>query len=163
MIAIGKILRPWGIKGELKVKPYNEDAFVNLKKAYIDGQTYVIKKLGVRMGYAYILLDEFDTPDKAEFFRDKEIFADKSVLGILADDEYLIGEMIGLLVVDDTGAEWGKIVSIEQYGSADIYTVVGVKGENRFPFLKDIVKDINFESKTMTVYLDKLSEVVVCG
>lgn len=156
-------MKPWGLKGEVKVKPYNEEAFRDLKKIYIDQKTYLVKTSGVRMGYAYLLLEDFDTPEKSEIFRDKEIFADKSVLGILGADEYLIGEMLGLLVVDDTGDEWGRIVSVEQYGSADVYTVVGRKGENRFPFLSDLVKKIDFEEKIMTVFLEKLEEVVVCG
>ena len=163
MIAIGKILKPWGIKGEVKVSPYNQNAFEGLKEVWIDEKVYTLKKCSVRVGYAYLLIEGFDTPEASERLRDKELFAPKDVLGALNADEYLIEDMIGLLVVDDTGCEWGKVVSIEQYGSADVYTVVGRKGENRFPFLSELIKDINLEKRVMTVSSEKLSEVVVCG
>ena len=163
MIEIGKILKPWGLKGEIKVKPYNEEAFKDLKEVFVDGKALEITKLSVRMGYAYLKIAGVDTPESAEVFRGEEISADKSVLGKLNKDEYLIDDMLGLLVLDDTGVEWGKIVSIEQYGSADVYTVVGRRGENRFPFLDDLIKNIDLKNKVMTVFADKLSEVVVCG
>ena len=57
---IGKIVKPQGVKGELKVYPAdtNLDIYKNLKEIYIeDSQTPIkLNKLSLRQGFMYITI-----------------------------------------------------------------------------------------------------------
>ena len=55
-LTVGLIVKPQGIRGELKVKPYTDDAevFRALKSVYIDGIEYRVLNVRTGGGAAYL-------------------------------------------------------------------------------------------------------------
>ncbi|MBQ9781803.1 MAG: 16S rRNA processing protein RimM, partial [Clostridia bacterium] len=77
-ILIGTVLKPHGIKGELKIK-YFADSFASIKNCkvvFIDGKEYKVTKLKLDSGdFAFLGLDGVIDRNMSELFRNKEVYA----------------------------------------------------------------------------------------
>ena len=163
LIKIAKVLKPQGIKGEMKLEPIIKDMdfFKTLKYVIVGGKTYNIKSATARQGFAYIMVEGIVEPNGVETLRNKIVEVKREDGPQLAEQEYLIEDMIGVKVFDESGVEYGEITDIAQYGAADVYTIVGRRGMHTFPFVKDMVVSIDMMSKTMVVNGERLKEVMI--
>ena len=161
-IEFAKVLKPQGIKGEVKVENFISDLdFLHaLKQFYIGDVIYNIKKMRTDGKYAYILTEEITDRNHAELLRNRVLFADKELL-IAKDDEFFISDLEDCCVVDEENNIIGYVESIEKYGSADIVNILLGGALKSFPFLKAILKEVDVKNKKIVVYKDKLEEVLV--
>ena len=100
LVAIGTVLKPRGLQGELKVEmTYNRPAiFHDLTTVTLAGQIYHVARGNVQNGFAYLRLVGIDTIEKAEKFRNQNIMVEDTALH-LQEDEVLSSELIGFEVV----------------------------------------------------------------
>lgn len=161
-IEFAKVLKPQGIKGEVKVENFISDLdFLNaLKQFYIDNAVYNIKKIRIDGKYAYIQTQEIIDRNQADMLRNKILLADKALL-TAKEDEFFISDLENCCVVDEENNIIGYVESVEKYGSADIINILKGGALRSFPFLKAILKEIDLENKKIVVYKDKLDEVLV--
>ncbi len=150
-IIIGEILKPQGIKGEVKVKMKEEDFFSDLSFVYLKNERFNIKNLVIRGGYAYVKFEGCEDRNKAELLRGIKLKVDKEDLPEFKDNEYLIEDLINLLVVDEENYEIGVVEDILQYGATDIVVTGGKYGKWQFPLVKEIVLAVDVENKKMVV------------
>ena len=72
----------------------------------------------------------------------------------LKKDEYFIADLIGLQVTSDEGEALGEISDVLQTGANDVYVIKTPEGEEiLLPAIKDCVKAVDIEGKTMEVHL----------
>lgn len=150
-IVIGEILKPQGIKGEVKVKMKEEEFFSNLSFVYLKSEKTNITNLVIRGGYAYIKFEGCEDRNKAELLRGIRLKVDRECLPTFGDDEYLIEDLIELSVVDEEGFEIGEVKDILQYGATDIVVTGGKYGKWQFPLIKDIVVSVKISEKKIVV------------
>ncbi len=162
LLDIGKVLKPQGLKGEMKIEPIINDMnyFKNIKYVIID-QEYKVKSSFVRQGYIYITLSGFEDINLVEKFRNKILKVKREDAPKLEYNEFFIVDMIGVKVFDENGVEYGEIIDIDQYGAADVYTISGRKGVHSFPFVKDMVISVDIVGKTLLVKADRIKEVLI--
>ena len=163
LLKIAKVLKPQGIKGEMKLEPIIKDMdfFKTLKYVIINGKTYNIKSAAARQGFAYIMVEGIVEPNGVEALRNKIVEVKREDGPALNEQEFYIEDMLGVKVFDESGVEYGEITDIAQYGAADVYTMVGRKGVHTFPFVKDMVISVDMMSRTMVVKAERLKEVMV--
>lgn len=151
-IEVGKILKPQGIKGEMKVVLFiSYDRFKGLKQVTINNRVYDVKSAVERLGFVYMTLDGVNDRNEALELHSMSIFAECEEI-TLEDGECFVQDMIGMEVY--VGEEcYGNILSIEQYGSADVITIQGKFGKWQFPYLADLVVRLDMENKKL--YLDE--------
>ena len=163
-IAVGLVVKPQGIKGELKVRPLinDPDWLSTLKYVYISGEDgkRAVLSVSVRFGFAYIMLDGIADMSTAELFRDKELLVLKEDAYKPGADEYFIEELIDLKIMSADGTMLGRVKRVENFGASDVITAHTIWGEVMFPFLGHIVLDINLTDEQMTVDKEKLLEVI---
>lgn len=98
------------------------------------------ESVAFRQGSAYIKFEGIDSRIDAEKFRNKEISLDKDVIESFMEDEILVDDLIGLNICDEEGFPVGQIVDYENYGAADILTILENGHEFQVPFIKEIFK-----------------------
>ena len=78
-LVVGEVLRPHGIAGMLKIRPYVDDKkrFLDLKKVYIDGETHKVLKASVAADAVYVCLSGVADRNAAELFRGKFLEIDR--------------------------------------------------------------------------------------
>ena len=76
-IVIGEILKPQGIRGELKIKPLLDDVALvkKFRKVYIGGAEYKVLSARYDTGAAYLALSGVADRNAAELLRGKEVEA----------------------------------------------------------------------------------------
>ena len=72
----------------------------------------------------------------------------------LKENEYFIADLIGLSVVSVEGEELGILEDVLSTGANDVY-VVKKEGtpDLLLPAIKDCIRNVDFDSQTMTVYV----------
>ena len=141
-LPIAKIVRPHGLKGEVKVRPLvDEDVNmtefkkVYLGKANIPSQVLSVKPLN---GFFSIGLDTLSSIDEAEKYRNQFILVDR------ADYPQLFGQLrasdiIGYELKSEEGELLGNVVAYNDYGASTILTI-GFGGMNyQIPMVEEIV------------------------
>lgn len=146
-LTIGKVLRPRGIKGVVKIETYSGNAsrLLTLKTLTVGGERMNVESLSAEGAYLYAKLAGVDTADAAEALRGKEVKAERKELPAPPDGRYYIVDILGADVWSD-GDKIGELVDVLQYGSADVYVVKTADGEMSFPALKEVVKEIDVEN-----------------
>ena len=124
-VIIGRVLKPRGLKGELKIQILTNrvDIFKSLKSATIDNREYELKSSSVQGEFAYITIAGIETIDGAEKFRNKQIAVDRALFK-LAPDEVLDVDIIGMTVFTESGKEVG-IVDEVMVNGASVFFVIG--------------------------------------
>lgn len=69
----------------------------------------------------------------------------------LPADTYYWHQLIGLLAMDEAGAELGQVVEIFRAGENEVYRIDGPGGELLVPALRDVVRSIDLEARRMVV------------
>ena len=161
-IEIGKVLKAQGIKGEVKLSCYLDDASMlkNVKQLYIGSQSYAVAHFRADGAFCYVLLSGVADRNAAEALRNWTVYADKESLA-LQEDRYFIDDLVGCLVTLENGKSIGTVKEILQNGAADVFVCDGEKGEILFPFLKDLILSVNVDNKQITLDSKRFGEVAV--
>lgn len=157
LIIIGRILREWGLKGELMVLPltFNPERFLKLREVAIQFQGVVEKKKikSVRPHKNHLLLsfDDCEIPEDARKYRSALIKISKSESPELPEGIYYHYQIIGLMVYTPDDVCLGQVDTILETGSNDVYVVRRDDEEYLIPAIQDVIREIDLESKRMIV------------
>jgi len=159
-LKIGLIVKPQGIRGELKVQPLTDDInrFKNLKEVIIDDKTYRVSNTVIAGNMVLVSLDSVIDRNTAETFRGKFLRVTRENAIPLQEGRYFITDIIGCaLMVEEQ--KIGEIIDVFS-ARTDIFTVKCLDGKiMRFPFLKDAIINIDVQSKKIVANKKRLSEI----
>ncbi|HDH98480.1 MAG TPA: 16S rRNA processing protein RimM [Deltaproteobacteria bacterium] len=160
LFALGRIVKPHGIRGEVQVYSYsNVEYFLDYKDIFVQGKygdkvPQRVLKARIKKGQSVILaLEGVVDRTQAGFFVDKEIFLDRAKLPPLPEGEYYRHEIEGLSVVSAEGEKLGILSDVLATGAHDVYVVKGDKGEILVPAVEQMVKKIDLKKGVMVVDL----------
>jgi len=155
--AIGRIRKPHGIKGGLKVSLYNLDVDMlqNLGQLFVNtGTEWKTLHLSACQGHEdHAILTFSEIPDRteAEIYRDLEIYCSRENLPDLDEDEYYIEDLIDCEVFDQDGTSLGRVVEILSPGAHDVLRIVQGQTETLIPLVADWVEDIDITAGRILV------------
>ncbi len=162
LITIGKVLKPWGVRGEVKVQPLTDfpGRFKDLRRVYLvspRGKEIVCEVRSVRyQGDApFIILEGYDAPEKAKAIAGWFIKIPQEEAMPLPEGRYYGFELIGMAVISEAGEKLGEITDIFETGSNDVYVMKRGKKEVYIPAIREIVKKVDREARTMTIHVMK--------
>ena len=167
-LLIGQVLRPQGIKGQVKVRPDTDDPdrFFDLRQVFVKrGNEYCavpVAQVSVREDGVYLNLDGAETRDDAEKQRGLEIYIDRAHAAQLAENETFICDLIGCKALDRQGNELGVVTDVMQPGGNDVYVIKTPKGEMLIPALMFVVPQVNTAEGYIVVDESTLPQVAVC-
>ena len=152
LVAIGTILKPRGLQGELKVGiEYNHpEVFNDLTTVSLGGREYQVVRGSVQNGFAYLRLDGIDSIEKAEKLRNQTVMVEDTALHLQAD-EVLSSTLIGFNVVH-LGKTIGTVTAVENYGAGDFFEIA-VTGKEfvLIPNEDDFIAETNLATRTLVL------------
>ncbi len=166
-LMIGEVLKPQGVKGEVKIKPFaaNHDDFRRWKTLYIkQGESYQPIKARcsrVHDGFAYVTLGECASMEDAEKLRGVQLYVDRAHANPLEEDEVYISDLIGCEGIDGEGKSIGVLQDVLQHGMVDVYVFKGKGKSVMAPALKAVFPTVDVAGKRIEVVREKLDEVAV--
>src|SRR3972149_1435164 len=115
LITIGKVLKPWGVRGEVKVEPLTDfpERFTGLSQVYLTSPVgkqvpCTVKSVRYAGKTPLLVIEGYDTPEKVK---------------PLSEGSYYWFELIGMDVRSEAGEKIGTITEVFQTGSNDVYVV----------------------------------------
>lgn len=160
-LIVGTVLKPQGIRGELKIKPYTDSAetFRKFSRVFLDGEEYRV--LSVRTGDGFVYLGLRGVPDRnaAELLRGKEVTVPRAEAPELPEGSYYIADLLGCEIVAD-GETLGILKDITQ-AATDVYTMSANGREILFPAAKGVVLEVDVGNRRIVVDRRRYLEVAV--
>ena len=160
LISIGKVVKPFGVKGEMKIEPMTDfpERFKDLSRVYLvspAGKEIVCEVKTVRYaGDAPLLVfSGYDSPEKAKVLNGWFVKVPEADLVPLPEGQYYWYELIGMEVISEGGEKLGTIVDIFETGSNDVYVMKRGKQEVYLPATKEVIKRIDRKAKQMVIHL----------
>ena len=159
-VLIGKIVGIHGIKGTNKLRCYSESLSVfSSGRSILVRDTrgretsYEINWVKPHTGTPLVSFKGITNRDQAKTLIGGELFIPQSELPELDEDTYYWHDLIGIEVVTVTGEFLGRIESIIETGSNDVYVVKSDENEVLIPALESVVLEVDLEHKRMQVDL----------
>ncbi len=145
----GRILKPRGLKGDLKVLPETDfpERFLERKHLYVgrtpaDAVEYEVVQASLQKGFAYIRLQGALDRDMAESLAGSNLYVQESDLAELPPDMAWIHELVGLQAFDTEGAEIGVVRDVLDMPAHQVYEIEVADGKRVLvPALEEFVEE----------------------
>lgn len=158
MLRVGVITTTHGVRGEVKVYPTTDDAerFLELEEIWLDTgkERLPLKIQNVKFFKNMVILkfEGYDDINAVQAWRQKDLLVTREQAVKLQEDEYFIGDLIGLHVEDEEGNALGVLRDVLETGANDVY-LVSRPGEKdlMLPAIKECIRKVDLESGIMRV------------
>ena len=158
-VAVGLIVAPWGVRGDVKVEPLTDfpDRFRPGAPLWLQGQRVSVQRSRSSRGYVYLALEGVSTRQDAEALRQRLLEVPEAELKPLRQGQYYHFQLVGLEVFTTNGRGLGRVEEILSTGANDVFIVRGPAGEILLPAIDDVVREVDLEGRRMVV--EPLEEV----
>jgi len=157
MLLLGRVLRPHGLEGVLRVQSYASsiDSFPEgenliLRKPGGDIREYKVLAVNAHKRFVLMKLEGIDSVETAEKYRSADILVEKQAIP-LQEEEFLWEELLGLDVFLATGEQVGRLSQIIPTKGNDIYVIQGEKKEILIPAVHEVIQEIDIEEGKITI------------
>lgn len=153
LLECGKIVNTHGIRGEVKIIPWADDAefICDLSTLYIDGKPFAVRNARPHKGNAIVLLEGIDDMNTAMLLKNKVVYLHRDDVE-LDEDAFFLADVIGLDVVDENGVKLGVLDEILSPSLQDVYVVKGDR-EIMIPAVPEFILETNVDEGYIKVRL----------
>ena len=148
-VIVGAIGGAFGVHGEVRLKSFCADpaAIADYAPLYTeDGRSFaqVVLTGQTKNGFT-ARMDGIVTKEDADALRNTSVYADRSVMPALPDDEFYYADLIGLEVVDTGGTVLGTVLNVMDHGAGDLLEirVPGASDTVLLPFTQEAVPTVD--------------------
>jgi 16S rRNA processing protein RimM len=167
-ISIGKITKPIGLKGYVKVlsltdfpdrfeslkciKLFSEKENFILKNKFSNSEDFYIKDIIFEKAHLRILFDDFDNINSVRSLIGCYLILEESKRKKLESGNFYFYELIGLSVIAKR-KKIGTVESIENYGGQDLFRIKLNENDRDIliPNVNEFVKNIDIEKKFIEI------------
>ena len=159
-VVIGVIAAPHGVRGTVRIRAPGSGR--HLRKgveALVNGQRRrILASRQTPKGFL-VDLEGVDSRDLAASLRGYELVLDREELDAPDEEEFYVGDLVGLEVYDDTGTYIGSVVDILDTPAHEIILVQndGAATEQYIPFSREHVPTIDLEERRILVSLPEVA------
>ncbi len=152
----GKIVTTHGLKGAVKIYPWNDDPeeLLDFDRLYLrKGETALEVEDGWVQGNMVVLkFAGIDTIEQAQKLRGMVLYLDRDDVE-LEEGQHFVQDLLGMEVVDaDDGHVYGKLTDVSKTGANDVYHITFPDGKvHLIPKIPQVVLEINVEQERMVI------------
>ena len=159
-VIIGKVGRPHGLRGELRVFTESEqsEALAHISTIILtlpDGskRTHELRRAKPSQRFWIVSFKGVDDRNLAQELNGAQCSVFRDHLPAISDDEFYYHDVIGLPVKDPEGADLGQVLEIFSNGAHDVL-VYGPSRSKTFmvPLISDFVEDIDVDLGYVTIH-----------
>jgi 16S rRNA processing protein RimM len=148
-LLIGKVAKPHGLCGQVKVQSYasSHESFLAGRKVYLsqgeEMRELVLSEVKVRPRSLFLSFQGVDDRQQAEGLSGASLYIGKKDLKTLPEGEYYWYQLIGSRVYNDQGRFLGIMEGIFPTAAHDIWVIRDGKKELLLPAVGDFVASVN--------------------
>ena len=157
-LVIGEVLKPWGYRGEVKVKLATDfpTRLLKLKTIYLgsDTRAFHVERARLLSGFAVMKFAGLDTPEEVAKLRGQVLQVAAEEAAPLREGQYFHHQIIGLQVWTTDGEHLGSVEAILETGANDVYVVRTLDGRDvLLPAIRDVIREVDLGHERMVVQL----------
>jgi 16S rRNA processing protein RimM len=153
-VAVGRVLGPFGLKGELKVQPLtdNADRFKAGARLWAGQQPITVAASREAQNHLYLMLKGFNDRQSVDKLRHALLQVPETDLPPLPEGEFYRFQLIGMTVVSRDQSLLGTLDEVIETGSNDVYRVRTPDGADLLlPALDDVIVSVDPDARRMVV------------
>jgi 16S rRNA processing protein RimM len=158
LLPIGRVVKPHGVKGKIKVDYFGEDLnrFPPYREVFIKNrvgrlQAYEILEAVPQPPRFILRLKGIEKREEVEALVGKEMLIERRSLSDLKEGEYYWIDILGMVVETEEGKRIGKVKEIFPTGAHDVYVVEGKTREIFLPATEEVIQSIDIKKGRMKV------------
>ena len=161
-LRVGVLVKPHGVRGEMKVFPTTDDmkrfedliekdVFFDIKGNY---EAHKIVSVKYFKQFAILQFEDITDMDMALKLKNIDVYVKREDAVELEEGEYYIADLLGLSVYLEDGSLFGRLKDVMETGANDVY-VINTKehGEVLVPVIDDCVKEVDLENEKIIIHL----------
>ena len=161
-LKIGGIISTHGLKGEVKVYPTTQDVhrYDVLDTAYIEMPSGKIPVHVERVRYfknlVIVKFRGLDRIEDVEGYLKHDLYVSREDAIDLGENEYFVGDVIGLKVITDDGRVLGILDDVMETGANDVYVIASQEDPGKeilLPVIRDVILETSLEEGYIKVHL----------
>ncbi len=149
----GKIVSTFGVRGEVKLQPWCDGAdFLRpFRTLYIDGAPRRVVSSRVHKDMLIVQFEGVEDVSAAIALKDKVVtFARADAK--LPEGRFFIADILGARVVDEAGAEVGRLTEVLDLPAGQVYVVQG-ESEHTIPNRPEFILGVDTDSGLIRVHM----------
>jgi 16S rRNA processing protein RimM len=156
-LTVGIIERPHGVRGEFQASLTTDtpDRLLTLKSIFVGDEAVprAIQEVRKHQDRLVFKLAGINNPEQVRRLSKTPLKIPGTAAAPLAEGEYFVYQLINSLVVDETGAELGRLVDIMETGANEVYVIrpEGSTEELLLPNIPSVILDIDVEQARIVV------------
>lgn len=162
-LILGEILRPHGVRGELRMRVFTDypERIADKQQLILaedeegkKARTLRLESVRMHQNYALLKFEGIDDRDAADLLRELIVLVEMDDAVPLEEGEFYLYQVIGLQVVTDDGENLGTIKEVMETGANDVYIVDTEQyGEVLLPAIPSIILNTDVKAGVVTVHL----------
>lgn len=156
-VCVGAIAGAFGVQGEVRLKSFcavpEDIAAYGALFTEDSARSFTVEiTRPVKNGLA-VRLSGIATKEQADALKGVRLFADRSRMPPLPEDEFYHADLIGLEVRDTGGTLLGTVRAVQEYGAGDMLEIhgPGLKSTILLPFTREAVPTVDIASGRIVV------------
>ncbi|MDR1260347.1 MAG: ribosome maturation factor RimM [Oscillospiraceae bacterium] len=158
LIEIGKIVGVHGLKGDVKIYPWCDDAsdILLTEEFFIDGINLDLIEKRIHKNIVLAKIKGLDALEQVRKYINKVVRVKRGDIK-LEKGEFLVRDLLGLDVIDNQSKKkYGKIFDVIKTGANDVYEIENENCQKfLIPAIKDVVKAVKLDRGVMEITLIK--------
>ena len=157
-IAVGKIRKPFGLKGYTYIEPLTLDVnrFSDIKECFVGLNEkslipLVIESVEPKGDKLTIKFKEYSDRSGIEKLTNFYIYVDEKYSIKLPDNQYFMHQLIGLKVKDEEGNELGYVKNILELPAYNLFAIEYKNREVLVPHVDEFVVSVDLVSKVIVL------------
>ena len=157
-VAIGRIIKPRGFRGEVRIFPLTDypERFTDLRSVYVENQEGDLRLLTIvcvhqRPGCLVLQFAEVTTEEEAEGLRGCFLVVPREEVVSLPVGSFYVFDLIGMQVETERGEIVGLLIDVEHYPASDVYVIDRGGKTVLIPAVKEIVKQIDLRERRICI------------
>ena len=156
-VLVAAIAGAFGVHGHVRIKSFTAqpEAFAAYSplRDKTRSQSWATKNLKPVKGGFSVFLDGVRSKEAADALRGTQLFADRSKLPDLPDDEFYHADLVGLSAFDPGGALLGRVKAVQNHGAGDLIEVAPGPGQASVlvPFTRAAVPTVDLAAGRMVM------------
>jgi 16S rRNA processing protein RimM len=154
-IAVGRVLRPWGLAGDVKVLPLTDfpDRFDAGASLWAAGVEYVVAASRWQKGDVYLRLSGIASTEDAQRLRGVLLEVPETDVHPLPDGDFYHFQLVGLTVRIEGGDVLGTVAEVLEPGGNAVLVVTGSRGEVLIPYIEDVIRRVDLSDGEIVIDL----------
>jgi 16S rRNA processing protein RimM len=152
---IGRIVGPFGVRGEAKIELHTDfpERFRSLKRVFVgpSHSAMEVERSRRHKGQVLLKLAGVDRPEDVESLREQDVMVPRSEAVTLPEGHFFLSDLLGIEVFTPDGASLGTITDVLRTGSNDVWVVSEGRQELLLPAIKDAVIDLDLPARRAVV------------